>query len=402
MVKSVFSLLRIAALALFFGAIESGASEVTGAVEEIKAIEKSAEKINESVGRDRVGVHVGAYPTLQYTSDDGLRVGGFSRIFNYGKEGVLPFKSLTTIAAGYAEKGTSFVWLKFQKKSVTSWKLRTDSEMYYTTSDNQRYYGVGDQTVLNLDDEAAGKNFYKFEQVNIFQNFRKELDDSWESLFGLEYAVLRSNSNGAGTLFEDDFGTDEQTFNGLIWGLGIIRDRRNSEFIATRGYLLSVKVDYSPAFLSNQEEWSRGDLDLRYYYPILPNRKLWVATQFRYTASTPSTPLVRKATLGSAETLRGLRLNRFLSNQSVSLRGGLRSIFIRRRVFSYPLKMGAGVFVDSGKVGDRFSRLASGKTHISYGITLFSSYFTDDFLGHADIGFSEETTSLYLGLGHVF
>ena len=358
--------------------------------------------------RERVGTHFGAYPTIKYTSDEGFRFGALSRIFNYGKDGIKPFKSLSTVSVGYASEGTSFAAIEHQTIDVTPWKLRSETAIFYSTSKNQRYYGVGDQTLFNETLDDAGFNFYEFDKIEVSQTFRKRLESHWEPLFGVSYLDLRSKAGSdssplfSSSLYANDFGNGEDIFSGALFSIGVLRDERNSEFIPTEGLYVKSILTHSPDFLNNSEEWSKWTTDFRFYRPLLPKRKLWLATQFKYTATTPSAPLTEKSILGSAGTFRGLRQNRFASNQSVSLRVGLRSIWLKKNIFNLPWKLGTGVFTDLGKIADTSSRLFSGKNHISYGISIFGSYFTDDFIGHADIGFGEESTAIYLGLGHVF
>jgi hypothetical protein len=95
-------------------------------------------------------------------------------------------------------------------------------------------------------------------------------------------------------------------------------------------------------------------------------------------------------------------LNRYIGNQSAGLRTELRSVYIRWRIFDMPLKVGSGVFLDSGKIAQGYNELVSNDFKWAWGVSLFGSYFTDDFLGTMDIGFSHGETAFYMRLGHAF
>ncbi len=64
--------------------------------------------------------------------------------------------------------------------------------------------------------------------------------------------------------------------------------------------------------------------------------------------------------------------------------------------------MGGGLFTDFGLSGLSPGELFSSPLRSAWGFTLFGSYFTDDFLGSMDVGFSQGASAVYLRIGHAF
>lgn len=123
----------------------------------------------------------------------------------------------------------------------------------------------------------------------------------------------------------------------------------------------------------------------------------------KWFAASPEAPFNEKGRLGSSTTIRGLPLNRYMANQTFVFRNELRTISIKTQLGGRPLRLGHGVFVEAGRVGDNFQRLVDKTmTHWSAGLSLFASYFTNDFVGCADLGFSEGNTSFYFRIGQSF
>jgi hypothetical protein len=142
-------------------------------------------------------------------------------------------------------------------------------------------------------------------------------------------------------------------------------------------------------------------LDLRGYHPFLDTSDALVgALQIREASATSSTPLALKPGLGGLSTQRGLPRDRIITQHTATVRGELRGFPVHARVFDLPLRLGAGIFGEWGMAGDTFGRLFTTRGHPTWGLTFFGSYFTDDFVGRADIGFSPDGFSTYVGIGH--
>lgn len=349
--------------------------------------------------RPRVGTHLGVAPIFNYSSDRGLSLGLLGQVFDYGAEGRLPFRTLTSAEAKYATQGARDAFVSFERTGIAG-GFRLYSEVHASVNVYQPYYGVGDSTRFERSLWNDGAYFYDHREFSLLGSLRKATQSGWDLRLGLGASYASSRANAGESVYLADFGNAvrEGYYTKVI--LGVVLEERDFEIIASQGRFVSVSATASPGVLGELESWARFDFDYRRYDSIIPDRWLWFATQFRATANTPSAPLTEKARIGSWGTLRGYSLGRFVSNVALSLRTELRTMPVRWNIFGYPLKGGAGVFLDTGLIADSVSRVGRTPLRWAWGVSLFGSYFTDDFIGSADFGFSPEGSALYLRLGH--
>ena len=349
--------------------------------------------------RARVGKHLGMLPIFNYSTDRGLSLGLMGQLFDYGSGGVRPFETLTSAEAQYATRGARVVYGAFEKTGVAG-DLRLLSEVYGAANSFQPYYGLGDSTSFDRALSDADAYFYNHREFGFVGSLRKRTPSGWDLRAGLGVSYQSSQSNSSETLYASEFGSEPRSgyYTELI--AGAVLEERDFEFIPSEGRYASVSVSASPGILGNFESWVRADGDYRRYDSLIPNCWLWFATQARFSVGSSSSPFTEKPRLGSWGTLRGYPVGRFVSNVAVSLRSEVRSLPIRWNAFGYPLKGGAGVFLDTGQIADALPRLFQNPVRWAWGVTLFGSYFTDDFLGSADFGFSKEGSAVYLRLGH--
>lgn len=350
----------------------------------------------------RYGVRWGLAPVWNYTSDQGMTVGVLAQRFDYGLDKRLPFESLWTWQLSYATQGRKALLAEYEVTHVSSHDLRLLSQVYFQNNPYQPFYGIGDETRLV---SSANTHFYEYDidEVSFYQGVRKKIYGDWEASAGLSPTYQKVKPY-AGSLLSQEVSASEISFYHTEMSVGILLEKRNYEFITYDGHFASLAWTLAPEFLgSGSPTWYRGSLDLRKYFNLIDDRWLWLAFQLKLVHSSHSAPFTEKAGLGSQGSVRGFRASRYLTQNVLTYRGEIRSLPIRLNVFRYPLKAGAGLFVDMGRVGDNLGRLINNRNLFAWGITMFASYFTDDFLGHFDIGFSEDTQgAVYVSLGHSF
>ncbi len=351
---------------------------------------------------ERTGVHWGGIPIGNYTTDLGLQVGVLAQRFDYGS-GAKPFENLETFFFQYGTLGPREAGLQYEVTGLGSADLRLFTDVLLSYDPYQRYYGVGPYSFRNPALEAGGYNYDLQSVVELDSSLRKHVAENLDLYAGITVISNRSESEMTDSQYERDFGPTSDTIRYAKFLLGFVLERRDSEFYATRGDYAAATLSLAPAALSDaQSDWLRVDMEYRRYDSIVGNRWLYFATQFRYAGATSGAPLAEKPRLGSLGTLRGYPFNRYIDNHSVTLRTELRSLVLRWNIFGLPFKGGGGLFAELGRVGDTLSELGSTPTRPSGGFTLFGSYFTDDFIGAADLGFSQDGTNFYLHLDHAF
>ncbi len=343
------------------------------------------------------GIHWGVLPVANYTSDQGANLGVVAQRFDYGAFGTSPFDTLLTLQATIAERGPKTLYLAYELTRAWDRPLRLRNEIFYSENPFQNYFGLGNETLRVPSLERASFYRYSLRQISLESSVRVPVASitglSLQSGLGLQLIEQRPLSFTS--RYAQDFGNSVQNFNAPRVFLRGILERRNSEFIPSSGDFALVSLQFSP-------RWNRGDAEYRKYFPLLQDRFLWLATQAKWVGTSSHAPLSERARLGSRGTLRGLALNRYLAAQAFSLRAELRSVNVRWTLFGMPLKFGQGLFFDIGRVGDSMIQILTAKTHFAWGFSLFGSYFTDDFLGGLDVGFSEGSYSYYFNLGFAF
>ncbi len=366
--------------------------------------------------RDRQGVHWGGLPVFNYSSDLGLSIGGFARRFDYGggspqeksddnppeEEKPASFENLWTLQFTHAQHGPNIAFANYELTGVSRYHLRLFTQVLSFQNDHQPYFGLGEHSVYDRALAGSGVYQYFFGKYEITQAVRKNIVDNVDLELSLAVSSETQKPIQELSQFSTDFGNLKTHHDHPKLGVSLIMDKRDSEFIPSKGYRFSGALISSPALAQDAPHWARADLDARAYYPFISSRWLWFAIQLHYAQSSEDTPLQDKAKLGSFGTLRGLPLGRYSSNNALTARAEIRSVVIRMRIFDMPLKVGSGVFVDTGKIGASLGEIRNNPFHKSAGVSIIGSYFTDDFVGTTDIAFSEGGYAYYLTLGHAF
>lgn len=350
---------------------------------------------------DRQGVRWAGLPILNYMTDLGVSAGALAQRFDYGDGSpeTLPFHTLWSAELSLSSQGPRLLTLGFEQTHVgdSAWRIGVLAD--YTLNPFEPFYGIGADT--SVDRALARADFYdyRWESAGLALSARHPLG-ALEIQLGLSGARETSTASVSPSLYGSTFGSAPRSDTLVKASAALLWERRDSEFIPSRGWRGLIAL--SGGAHTEGSAWPRLDLDYRRYDPLWPDRALVLATQLRFTASGGNAPLHDRARLGSLGTLRGLPYSRYLANGALTARTELRSLFFRGRIFDLPLKAGAGLFVDTGKTGLSLADLAESPLRYAWGFTLFGSYFTDDFLGSMDVGFSQGSSAVYVRFGHAF
>jgi hypothetical protein len=336
---------------------------------------------------DRQGVRWGALPIANYSSDRGLQVGALAQRFDYGFLGLRPFETLWTFQVSTSTQGPKDIALEYES-------IEEDGRLHLSGAFQENaqlpYYGSGAMSAF-----IKEVGVYQRE-IELGGGVSKNWGPHSRATVRVEALSTRYEERGSGTPFFRDYGTGPRARFQVPITLSAMRDTRDSEFIPTQGERFEASFSLAP------DAWSRLSLDARKLWPLLADRRLVSALQFRHVSASTEAPLTRRARLGSWGTLRGLPFNRYVGTHASSLRAELRSVILRTRLFGLPLKGGVSLFTDHGMLGNRWKEWAEGPLRSSWGLSLTGSYFTDDFIGVAEIAFSAGSSATYLQLGYAF
>jgi hypothetical protein len=342
-------------------------------------------------------------PVFGYGSSEGFLGGLLYNRYDY-RGGVEPFNNYLESSALISTNGFIEIKTRYEQTESFGRPLRSIVETYFNRYKNDSYFGIGNDTEFS--NSLWDNNFYYFESIAvgadyrlrtpIYSNQKQQVD--FVSGVAVEYHIPYSNGNETAfaqyTPNGSSGGWSTPLHGGLIW------ENRDNEFDPGRGNRLEFKLRGIPALLGSFRMAS-AEIDLRQY--ISPFKRLTVAGRLMGRYATGDIPYWELSKLGDNETLRGYPLNRFQGDAMLAYNLELRSWILKFPQW-YDLKFGGQLFTDGGRVftgaddsADLFKNYKQ-----TFGIGGSMSILSPDFILRGDIGFSEDMTQLYVGIGYLF
>lgn len=356
-----------------------------------------------SVGAD--SVQSSLFPALAYDSDVGFIFGGlYSRIDYRGN--VRPFNNYIKSTAIVSTKGMVSFELEYDQTRSFNSDIRSTYTLYAYRFTHDYFFGIGNSTTYDEDLFDEEYYFYESKKINLAYEGRLPLHVNRRTGQRLDFLF------GAGIKYENpSVKKPESRFNldqprGIKGGWinsfsgGVLWENRNSEFDPTSGNRFKLKVRLAPEFLFSKYGMTSIEGDFRQYFHLF--NWVTIANRLQLHHTTGDVPYWELAALGNNETLRGYPLNRFMGQSSVAY-----SLEARKWILTFPryaIKLGGHVFTDVGRVftrQDDWSDLTSGyKQTIGVGGAI--SLFSPDFILRGELGLSEDTPRVYVGIGYTF
>lgn len=361
----------------------------------------SAQMPAQEVGADSL---INAFvPALGYNSDQGFVVGALFARYDY-RGHAEPFNRFLESSALISTKGYIELDVTYEQMNSLGTNIRSIADLFVHRYTRQSFFGVGNQTPFVKN--RWKQDYYYFESVGVEANYtaRKPLYKKEQAQFdilggvGVEY--LNPSSNGPETSFA------QRMPNGAGGGwvnylkTGFVWENRNREFDPRRGNRAEFGLRFSPSLVSSYA-LTTARLEFLQFIPVF--EWLTVANRLELRHAAGDVPFWEMSMLGEEFSLRGYPYNRFIGNSSVAY-----SLELRAWVLKYPelfnLKFGGQLFTDTGRVftpEDDFGDLFGGY-HQTFGFGGAMSVINPDFILRGDIGFSEEMTRVYIGVGYAF
>lgn len=267
-------------------------------------------------------------------------------------------------------------------------------------------YFLWDSNKTNFSKNRWENDYYYFETISfglsykarkpLYENDRAQLDIVAGA--GTEYQIPYSKGPSTSFAANRPNGSEGGWVNFL--NSGFIWENRDSEFDPHHGNRAELEVRYAPDFISSYALTSTR-IDLRQYFHLF--HWLTIANRLEARHVAGDIPYWERSALGSEETLRGYPFNRFRGNTSLSY-----NLELRAWIFKFPqlygLKFGGHLFTDAGRVftgSDDFNDFFEGyKQTVGFGGTM--SIFNPNFIFRGEIGFSEDMSRIYIGIGYLF
>lgn len=356
---------------------------------------------DQEIGPDSVSTSI--FPVVSYSSNEGFVGGVLFNRYDYSGN-VQPFHSYLESSALVSTKGFMEVVGTYERTRSFNREIRSLYDVFFRRYNTDIFFGIGNNTTFS--NSLWEDEYYYFESISVGFDYRmrKAIVDKGRSQLDVQA--------GLGTQYQipyvrnEDSSFEQQTPNGSAGGwinylnAGMIWENRNSEFDPHVGNRAELELRGSPKLLSSYGLAS-ARLELRQYFHLF--NFLTIANRLEARHVTGDVPYWELSTLGGSNNLRGYPLNRFMGKSSLAYTLELRGWFLK-----FPdlenLKFGGHLFTDTGRVfagSDDYNDLFSGyKQTIGFGGAM--SIFHPDLILRGEIGFSEDVSRIYIGVGYLF
>lgn len=349
------------------------------------------------------GVHYSLIPVLGYSSDTGLIGGVVLQRFNYG-DGRSPFLSNLRADFAISTKADLISELNYERTRLLGQDIRSEYTVIAERYKRANYFGIGNET--DFSSQQYNQDYYFFEKrvIGLAARFRKKVTEygfegKLDGYFQLGFSYLDASNRKEESLFaiEQPAGDNRQLLNSF--GFGVIAEDRDSEFNPTEGYRYEAGIEFSGPYTGSEFNYAKIHLQLRNYVEILP--KVVIAQKIEGTHLMGDAPFWEHSSLADKYGLRGFYEDRFLGDSSI-----LHVLEARSWLFSLfegDIRLGGQLFWDSGRVfskNDSNQFFDNWKHTFGFGGAI--SIFNPDFILRGDLGFSDESTQIYIGIGYIF
>jgi outer membrane protein assembly factor BamA len=349
-------------------------------------------------------IQLSILPVLGYSSDTSLFGGLFFQRINYGSRADQPFLNSIRGDIGGSLRGDLTIQAKYDRTKTFNADIRSTLYLWLFRSRVAHYFGLGNDTDFSQDLYDENFFYYEIREANFLYRGRKTVRE-----FGFVGKIdLFSNLkvSYADASMRDEvsrFSEEREQLQTSGWlnklGVGIIIDDRDSEFDPTEGFRYEAGVQASHSILGSDSNSFDTWVELLHYLEILPN--IVIAQKIRGEYIVGDMPFWGLSTIGNEKGLRGYHLDRFRGDSSI-----LHILEARTWLFSIfddQIRFGGQLYWDSGRVfSEQDSNRFFGNWKHSYGFGGAISLFSSDFIIRGDLGFSNEATRIYAGVGYIF
>lgn len=366
----------------------------------LAAVPAQGQVMDPQVGPDSVSTAL--VPAVGYSSNEGFLGGVIYSRYDY-RGNQQPFNNYLESSAIATTKGFIEVDVRYEQKETFDRDLRSIVDAYFHRYTMDTFFGVGNETTFSED--LWEDEYYYFETVSfgldyrirkpVYEDENQQLDIQIGA--ATEYHIPYTRQQQSSFAQQTPNGSEGGWINNI--NAGMIWENRDSEFDPHRGNRAELEVRAAPTFIGNYG-LATARLELRQYFHLFDF--LTIANRLEGRHAAGDVPYWEMPMLGDKKTLRGYPLNRFKGTSSLAYTLELRTWFLELPDV-YRLKFGAHMFGDTGRVFSEFddNDLFNGYKH-TWGVGGAMSLFNPDFILRGEIGFSEDVSRIYVGVGYVF
>lgn len=359
-------------------------------------------------------------PALNFDSDEGFGYGVILALYDYGPNGLLPYRTTFQPTLFFTTEGKRELTLFFDAPHLPGgWRLSTflGVEKHIATP----YYGSGNASGYDsFLEEGENPYYYRFgrERGIVKGTLQRPLGDlPLRILFGGQVAHFKIDptpKNDGSTLLLEELGPgvpipggyENSIRGGLVW------DTRNKESGPERGVWSEALIERVDEVLGSEASYTRWTVTDRRYFTLAPG--LVFANRITlqnvtgdppfFTLSYVQSSFAQTEALGGSKSIRGVLRNRYLGKGLFLWNTELRWRAWDFSVMGKSAHMAFIGFLDSGRVWsqgvDASSLLA--KLHHGYGGGVRVG-LGPNFVIANDLATSREAgLQMYIGLGYLF
>ncbi len=326
-------------------------------------------------------------PVLAFNPDEGVILGATAQFIKHGFENN-PFTYKHIIGGAYFTASDGFAINYTGEFANVFGKNNFKVESFYTTpAFSQNFFGYGNETEINAEEESDIYYRTRLERLNIkLSHIRKgRLGSEWKISLPVGYY----NPSGNEDRFVRDYFQEEDLASNLFAGIetSFFFENKNSKAFSTQG----MSFDFVMGWKQNLEQSNRnfGYLKSTFQidYPLVRNKKLTLSTAWHVSANSNNTfEFYQSAYIGGRYGLRGFPNQRFSGKTAYYQNTDLRFILLDFNTGILPGTLGIYTGFDYGRVWE--SSDPSKKWHTSYGggvfvsslniLTIRASFFASD------------------------
>lgn len=368
----------------------------------LTAAPAGAQMIPEEAGTDSVVQAL--LPVISYGSTEGLFGGAMYNRYDYSGD-IEPFHNYAEASAFVSTKGFVEVEMLYERTRTFGRDVRSRIDLSFRRYTADNFFGVGNSTTFESDlweDEfyfvetigagfeyQARKPLYKVNEMRRF-----DLTGGFGAEYNIPYA------RGDRSAFAEQPPNGSSGGWSMLVSTGFVWENRDSEFDPSRGNRAEFQVRYFPAPV-NEFPVTTLRLQFRQYFRLFNRLKIANRLEARHAGG--DVPYWELSKLGDDYTLRGYPFNRFQGRSSLAYSLELRSWILEFPDF-HRLKVGLHIFTDTGRVltgEDDFSDLFRDYKQ-TVGVGGAVSIFSPDLIMRGSVGFSEDMSQIYIGIGYMF
>jgi hypothetical protein len=169
----------------------------------------------------------------------------------------------------------------------------------------------------------------------------------------------------------------------------------------TSGGIARITVEFSSEALGSSDNYRHYDIEAKGYIPFKDARYISVIRGAYNQTLGENVPFLERSILGGETTLRAYGRNRFIDSSYLLFNFEERIRLFRWRVFNVNADWELAPFVDVGTVVESILKTRSKNLQFSPGIG-FRAIVRPNIVGRVDVGFGDEGTAVFVGLGYPF